>query len=237
MRFVGIIPARYNSSRFPGKPLVVIDGETMIQRVYEQAKKVIAEVWVATDDERIMAEVEGFGGRAMMTSMECRNGTQRCAELARQFCDLYDGDVIVNIQGDQPLIDPDHLRQLVRFMMINPAKIGTLVCGNMTDEDAADPNCVKAYVDVYGRAVRFDREYDDSTLSVFKHIGVYAYRWDVLRDLAALEYSDVGGSLEQNAWMELYWIHCVAVLGDVISIDVPEDLVKAGQILKKSING
>lgn len=234
MRFVGIIPARYNSSRFPGKPLVQLpDGKTMIQHVYEQATKVIAEVWVATDDERILAEVEGFGGRAMMTSKECCNGTQRCAELARQFYNLNDHDIVVNIQGDQPLINPEYIRQLVRFMMINPASIGTLVCGNMTDEDAADPNCVKAYVDSYGMAARFDRVYEDCSLAAFKHIGVYAYRWDILRTLATLEYSDSGGSLEQNSWLEHYRIHCVAVFGDVISVDVPEDLVKVEQIQKK----
>lgn len=241
MKFIGLIPARYDSTRFPGKPLVVIDGKTMIQRVYEQAKQALDEVCVVTDDERIYHHVHKFGGKVVMSPKECRNGTERCA--AAVSANLWDSDyidlntIIINIQGDQPYVDPSIIRSLMQCYEKGNPDIVTVVTP-LTQRDRNDPNCVKAYLTDGGWVHNFLRHtiYHPG-LKVFKHIGIYAYPARVLLDLVQLEEteSERATNLEQLRWLQKYRILCVRTLTDVISVDTPEDLYKFKKTHKEII--
>ena len=194
MKFLGIIPARYESTRFPGKPLVKIGGKTMIQRVYEQARKALDDVIVATDDERIMTEVNRFGGNAVMTSPDHRCGTDRCAEVIENFPDT-NNLVVINIQGDEPFIDPDNISILMTELMLYD-EISTLVC----DLSYIYNNCVK--VTRNGDfAEKFSRNFIEGSWN-FKHIGIYGYTAAVLKSLAKLNQSENKYDLEQVRWMD-----------------------------------
>lgn len=248
MKVIGIIPARYASSRFPGKPLVEIDGLPMIQRVYEQAFKAkeLAGVVIATDDHRIFDCVKAFGGEVIMTDAEHPTGTDRIAEVAAQ---LSDADVIVNIQGDEPLIDPQQIDQLASLLKVkNDFSIATMAFPIHNPAEVFDPNVVKVVFDQQRRALYFSR----STLpycrnveaqkwleaaTIYKHIGMYAYRRSVLLEIAQLPVGRLEQveSLEQLRWLERgYAIGIAITKKETISIDCPEDLLKLNIQLKEN---
>lgn len=242
MKCIGIIPARYASSRFPGKPLIDLKGKTMIQRVYEGAAKsaILSEVIVATDDERIFKEVERFGGKAMMTSEDHRTGTDRCGEVAKQ----YEADVVINIQGDEPLIDFRQLDQLLAAFNDENVYIATLGKADVSQEDKQNPNRIKLVLNHQNDALYFSRssvpnehhskEEDSKQFPFFRHIGVYAYRKKTLLELVNLAPTDLEKieSLEQLRWM--YYGHSIRVVETDIetpNIDVPEDVEKVLELL------
>jgi len=235
MRIVGIIPARYESSRFPGKPLIDLKGKTMIQRVYEGAKNstLLAEVIVATDDQRIFNEVKRFGGNVMMTSLDHKTGTDRCGEIAQQV----EADVIINIQGDEPLIDIRQIDALSVAFNDPNVEIATLGIKDVSDEDKRNPNRIKIALDHVNNALYFSRspipnEHHSDTMvaksfTFYRHIGVYAYRKTALNKLVMLEPTDLEKieSLEQLRWM--YYGHKIRVVETTIetpNVDVPEDV-------------
>ncbi len=237
MKCIGVIPARYASSRFPGKPLIDLNGKTMIQRVYEGASKsqMLSEVIVATDDERIFAEVERFGGKVVMTSADHRTGTDRCGEVASQ----HEADVIINIQGDEPLIDFRQLDQLLEAFNDENVQVATLGIADVSQEDKTNPNRIKLVLNHQNDALYFSRssipnEYhskpkDKESFPFFRHIGVYAYRRKTLLELVKLTSTNLEKieSLEQLRWMYYgYSIRVVETNIETPNIDVPEDVEK-----------
>ena len=214
MDILGIIPARYASTRFPGKPLAKIAGKSMIRRVYEQAKKCsnLAQVIVATDDERIFNHVAGFGGIAVMTSPEHQSGTDRCAEVALQH-PAY--DVIINIQGDEPYIDPEQISKLAYCFEDPSVQIATLVKKIKNEEELSNINSPKVIINKFSEAIYFSRSPIPHLrglrqvdwlkhFTYFKHIGIYGYRADVLQQITKLPVSELekAESLEQLRWIE-----------------------------------
>ncbi len=240
LQFAGIIPARYASTRFPGKPLAIINGKTMIERVYLQASKVLNYVCVATDDIRIANEVKSFGGNVIITSENHQSGTDRCAEALQIFEQQLSLkiDVVVNIQGDEPFIQPSQLETVMRCFENANIQIATLVKAISNNHDIFDPNCVKAVIDKHNRAMYFSRSAipflrskDTSTWHAqheyYKHIGIYAYRAEVLRELALLNQTslEMAESLEQLRWLENgYYIMVQKTDFESLSVDTPEDL-------------
>jgi len=246
LNFVGIIPARYASTRFPGKPLVHIKGKTMIERVYLQASKVFENVYVATDDNRIKEEVLRFGGKVIMTSPNHQSGTDRCAEaidiLQKDNNMVF--DVVLNIQGDEPFIKPAQLEKLMRCFNNPENQIATLVKPVTSNEDIFNPNCVKVVMDKNSRALFFSRspipfirgrennEWAESH-GYFKHLGIYAYRTEVLKEITHLAQSslELAESLEQLRWLENgYKIIVETTEFESISIDTPKDLEKVNAL-------
>jgi 3-deoxy-manno-octulosonate cytidylyltransferase (CMP-KDO synthetase) len=237
MKIVAIIPARYASTRFPGKPLVDIGGKTMICRVYEQAMKAksLSAVIVATDDERIFKEVESFGGKAQMTSSAHRNGTERCAEVAGHL----QADVIINIQGDEPFIDPKQIDLLAACFEKGETQIATLVRQFKDEEEKQNPSRVKAFVGEDGNALIFSRKPDSFqrvslNYHLYKHIGIYGYRREILLEIVNLPPSplELAESLEQLRWLENgYSITCALTEDEAASIDTPEDLNELKKLL------
>lgn len=240
MQFLGVIPARYASTRFPGKPLVMIGGKTMIQRVYEQCLKAnfLAKVVVATDDDRIFQEVKSFGGEVVMTATHHQSGTDRCLEALQQMNHPYDG--VVNVQGDEPFIDPDQINQLVHLLQTSQAQIATLAFKITKTEELENPNVVKLVKTNQDLAIYFSRFPIPFVRSVpqhsfvenhnfYKHIGIYAYRAEVLQQIADLQPSslEVAESLEQLRWIENGFSIAVGVTEkENIGIDTPEDMKK-----------
>lgn len=239
----GIIPARYASTRFPGKPLVDIRGKTMIQRVYEQAglAATLAEVWVATDDERIFKHVEGFGGKVMMTSSDHKTGTDRCQEVLKNLeSQGKQFDVVINIQGDEPFIDPEQINTLAASFSREEVQIATLRKAISSSSELFSPNIIKVVCNSQGNALYFSRspipylrgtkEEDWCKESIFfKHIGIYAFRSAILHQLSALPPSvlELSESLEQLRWLEAgFSIKVETTLAESHSIDTPEDLHK-----------
>lgn len=239
MAFIGVIPARYASTRFPGKPLALIHGKPMIQWVYERAQTAgLQKVVVATDDERIRDAVNAFGGTAVMTSPLHQSGTERCAEVAA-ILQAEDGDVIVNIQGDEPFIRKESINLLIDQFAKPQVRIATLAKEFSPDEDPANPNMVKVTRSKSGRALTFSRSpipyYRNKELPTlfYKHIGIYAYRYDVLRNLVELPLSDLENAekLEQLRWLENdYDIYVTTCQYESVAIDTPEDLIRAEQV-------
>ncbi len=238
MKVLGIIPARYASSRFPGKPLIDLKGKTMIQRVYEGAKKStrITEVIVATDDQRIYDEVVRFGGKAMMTNENHPSGTDRCAEVAANFPKM---DVVINIQGDEPLVDFRQLDQLIDAFENPKTDIATLGNLTLTHEDVENPNRIKVVVNAKNTALYFSRSAIPNSYHskgnplenypYMRHIGLYAYRSSVLKELTKLEPTSLEKieSLEQLRWLYYgYTIQMVETSIETPNIDVPEDVEK-----------
>lgn len=237
MNILGVIPARYNSTRFPGKPLVMIDGKSMIQRVYEQAMQVkeFSRMIVATDDIRILEHVESFGGNVMMTSATHQSGTDRCGEVMHSLPGMY--EVIVNIQGDEPFIQPAQLQKLISVFHHENVQIATLA-KKVTDEtQIKSPHVVKVVFDARNQALYFSRsmipgnktEVPQSNTNYFKHLGIYAYRAEALEKIIQLKPSllELSESLEQLRWLENgYAIRIVETDHESISIDTPEDLEK-----------
>lgn len=247
MKFIAIIPARYASTRFEGKPLALLGGKMVIERVYEQVSSVMEAV-VATDDERIFKAVESFGGRVVMTSSEHRSGTDRCREAYDKLGGGY--DVVVNVQGDEPFIRRSQI-EAVKSCFDDPSTdIATLV-RPFSAEDGLDalenPNSPKVVLDACGRAVYFSRSVIPYLRGVersewlkshtfYKHIGMYAFRAEVLRRIASLPQSPLekAESLEQLRWLENgYRIGVGITDAETIGIDTPEDLQRAEEWLQK----
>lgn len=244
MKFIAIIPARYASTRFPGKPLAMLGGKLIIQRVYEQASKVLDEVYVATDDERIQKAVECFGGKAVMTSSNHKSGTDRLEEAATKIG--TDADVIINIQGDEPFIQKSQL-ETVKALFDDPqTQIATLGKPFESMEAVENPNSPKIVCDVNGYAMYFSRSVipyvrgkeKEEWLKAFpylKHIGLYAYRREVLHEVTQLPQSplEVAESLEQLRWLQNgYRIKVGLNNVETVGIDTPEDLQRAEEYLK-----
>lgn len=248
MKFIGIIPARYASTRFPAKPLAMLGGKPVIQRVYEQVAGVLDEAYVATDDERIEAAVRAFGGKVVMTSVNHKSGTDRCYEA---FTKVGEGfGVVVNIQGDEPFIRPSQLDAIRACFDDENTQIATLV-KPFTPEDGfaalENVNSPKVVIDKSMRALYFSRSIipyrrnaDKQTWleghTYYKHIGLYAYRAEVLKEITALPQSslEVAESLEQLRWLENGYTVKVGISEvETIGIDTPEDLAKAERFLKQ----
>lgn len=246
MKFIGIIPARYASTRFPGKPLALLGGKPVVQRVYEQVAGVLDDAMVATDDERIEAAVRAFGGRVVMTGTHHRSGTDRCFEAYEKAGG--GADVVVNIQGDEPFIQPEQLRAVKACFDDPDTQIATLV-KPFTEADGRaaleNPNSPKVVVDGRMRALYFSRsvipylrnvEPDEwlSRHTFYKHIGLYAYRADVLRQITTLPPSalEQAESLEQLRWLQNGYTIKVGISRiETIGIDTPDDLQRAERFL------
>lgn len=234
MKILGIIPARYASSRFPGKPLVAIDGKTMIQRVYEQCLKAdsLTDVIVATDDTRIYNEVNGFGGNAMMTSSEHLNGTSRCAEALKNYIEVNkcSFDFVINIQGDEPFIQPEQIDELSLLFSDTSATIFTQAKKNTNLELLSNPNIVKAILDDSNFAINFKRIITTNEIQqafFLKHIGIYGFKADILSDIIKLSptQNELEHQLEQLRWLDYrYKIKVGITEYESISIDTKEDL-------------
>ena len=239
MKFIGIIPARYASTRFPGKPLAEICGKTIIRRVYEQACKALDTVVVATDDERIYNDVESFGGKVVMTRPDHKCGTDRCLEAYQGITtpawrEQNDKDtVIINIQGDEPFIQPEQIEALMACFDRPDTDIATLVQPFAEDKNAIEnPNSPKVNWDVETQEAKmFSRKViAASDGKYYKHIGIYAYRADVLSKITMLPQSplEIAERLEQLRWLENgYKIRVGVTSQSTIGIDTPEDLEKA----------
>lgn len=240
MKFLGIIPARYASTRFPGKPLADINGKPMIQRVYEQTLSAIKDVWVATDDIRIKEVVESFGGNVIMTSPDHQSGTDRIAEAATKIIatSSVQYDVIINIQGDEPFIQAEQIDAVKKCFSKDSTQIATLVKRISEESEIFDPNKVKAIISKDKKALYFSRSPIPYLRGIekeawlekgtyYKHIGMYAYQLNVLMEVTKLEQSslELSESLEQLRWLENgYWIQTEITEHESIGIDTPEDL-------------
>jgi len=229
---IGIIPARYASTRFPGKPLALIYNKPMIQHVYERSKEAdLDALFVATDDERIKKTVEGFGGKVVMTHPHHASGTDRCAEVAK-LLQLKDTDIIINIQGDEPFIRKEEINLLINLFDNQKISIATLVKPITIEEELNNPNKVKVVFSKSNKALYFSRSPIPhsshlSFLTFFKHLGIYAYRNDILQQITQLPVSTLEKTekLEQLRWMENdFNIHVSVCHHESIAIDTPEDL-------------
>lgn len=240
MKILGIIPARFGSTRFPGKPLVDIDGKTMIQRVFEQAKNclTLTDVIVATDDQRIFNEVTRFGGKVVITSTSHQSGTDRCAEVVNKLSEQY--DVIINIQGDEPFINPIQITQLCNCFLDEKTQIATLIKAITEQADLFNENKVKVTFNTNHFAIYFSRNaipffrgeaYENwiKKHTYFKHIGIYGYKTKILKEITLLKQSklELAEGLEQLRWLENGYNIKIAVTElEAISIDTPEDVSK-----------
>lgn len=248
MKFIGIIPARYASTRFPAKPLAILGGKPVIQRVYEQVCGVLDEAYVATDDERIESVVKAFGGKVVMTSVNHKSGTDRCFEAYTKVGSGY--DVIVNIQGDEPFIQRSQLEAVKACFNDEATQIATLVKPFIPEngfEALENVNSPKVVVDKRMNALYFSRSIIPfmrnkdkkewlSGHTYYKHIGLYAYRASVLKEITALPQSslELAESLEQLRWLENGYRIKVGVTDvETIGIDTPADLERAEEFLKK----
>ena len=236
MKILGIIPSRYDSARFPGKPLTMIAGKTMVQRVYEQCKKAtsLTDVIVATDDQRIYDTVKDFGGNVMMTSKDHLNGTSRCAEVIKRHSEQSEESVqyIINIQGDEPLINPNQIDELAALFEDNNAELVTQVKIETNLSLLGNKNIVKAILDESSFAVDFKRNLILTThdsLLFYKHIGIYGFKSDVLQKLVQLEptKNELQHHLEQLRWLDNGFKIKVGITEyESISVDTKEDLEK-----------
>ncbi|MDR0549766.1 MAG: 3-deoxy-manno-octulosonate cytidylyltransferase [Deltaproteobacteria bacterium] len=239
-KLVGVIPARWASSRFPGKPLALIAGQTMIERVYARAKKApLTEVYVATDDQRIFKAVTAAGGQALMTAQSHASGTDRLAEAA-SLLNLADDDVVVNVQGDLPLLDPDYVGQIANSLLTSKHSVTTIAVPFDDLKDVLNPNHVKVVFDSQGRALYFSRApipftRDGEGTLYYKHVGLYAYRVKFLRQFLSWPRGllEAAENLEQLRILEKGFSILVKVgQGPSPEIDVPEDVATVEAILK-----
>ncbi|MBE0638907.1 MAG: 3-deoxy-manno-octulosonate cytidylyltransferase [Bacteroidales bacterium] len=241
MKIYGIIPARFASTRFPGKPLADIKGKSMIRRVYEQASKsvLLNKVIVATDDQPIFDHVAAFGGEVTMTSSDHQSGTSRCFEVVEKINGNLP-DVVINIQGDEPFIDPQQIDNMARLFTDPSVQIATLIKKISSPEELFNPNVVKVVTGTDGKAIYFSRSpipylrgvdqknWHDTT-DFFKHIGIYGYRINVLAEIVSLPPSklELAESLEQLRWIENgLVIHTTETDLEGFAVDTPEDLAK-----------
>lgn len=244
---VGIIPARYASTRFPGKPLIDIEGKTMLQRVYEQAakSKLLNKVVVATDDERIFNHVKSFSGEVVMTAEHHPSGTDRCMDALQQLAGNY--NYVINIQGDEPFIVPEQIDELAAVLQDGTTELATQMIAVDSYEILFDKGEVKIVLNTNNEALYFSRMVIPFIKGVeekewhlhhqyYRHVGMYAYRKDILQKItqlpvAALEKAE---SLEQLRWIENgFTIKCVVTKYDSHCIDTPEDVVKVLQLMNK----
>ncbi len=242
-QIVIVIPARYGATRLPGKPLVPIAGVSMIQRVYERAKlsKLATSVIVATDDGRIMKAVGAFGGQARMTRSEHRTGTERVAEVAAHI----EGQIFVNVQGDEPVLNPEVVDTCIQALLDDPsAPIATVATPIKIPADIMDPNVVKTVLDFDDNALYFSRapipwlRDAASKMEVrhLKHLGLYVFQRDALLEYPTLPQGTLEKieQLEQLRWLENGWkIRVAEVEHDSVSVDVPEDVAKVEKLLQK----
>ncbi len=242
-KVVVVIPARYGSTRLPGKPLVALAGKPMIQRVYERAKLAtrVDRVIVATDDERIVRAVKDFGGEARMTRPDHRTGTERVAEVAAH----EQGDVFMNVQGDEPLLDPAAVDTAVASLLEEPgAAIVTVATPIKAPADIMDPNVVKTVLDFDGNALYFSRApipwVRDTASKIqvrhLKHLGLYVFQRDALLEYPTLPQGELERieQLEQLRWLENGWkIRVAEVEHDAVSVDVPEDVARVEKLLQE----
>jgi 3-deoxy-manno-octulosonate cytidylyltransferase (CMP-KDO synthetase) len=245
MQFIGIIPARFSSTRFPGKPLALINGKTMIQRVYEQVTKtdVLTDVFVATDDKRIEEHIKNFGGKVVMTSSDHRSGTDRCFEAAyhvKYDLNIKENDVIVNIQGDEPYINPLQIKQVVDCFKNKEVKIATLIKKIDNKDDLFNPNVVKCIISDNNRAIYFSRQTipylrnksPEDWIKIqpyYKHIGIYAYSYNMLETIIKLKQTslEIAESLEQLRWIQNdIPVYIEFTNFESIAVDTPEDIDK-----------
>lgn len=241
MKIIGIIPARFASTRFPGKPLILINGKSMIQRVYEQSKRAasLSEVVVATDDDTIYNHVIGFGGKVVLTSANHQTGTDRCAEIIG-LPEFRDYDVAINIQGDEPYIHPEQINQVADCFTGNNVQIATLVKKLEKEDELFSPTVMKVVFTKERKALYFSRtpipfqrgkEQKEwlNNYTYHKHIGIYAFRTSILSTLSTLPQSglELAESLEQLRWLENgFDIYVNITEFESHSVDVPEDLLK-----------
>ena len=244
MKFIGLIPARYASTRFPGKPLALLAGKPVIQHVYEQAVKVLDAVYVATDDERIYNKVMEFGGKAVMTSTEHHSGTDRIEEALEKIGGNF--DVVVNIQGDEPFIAQSQIETLCHCFEDEATQIATLGKPFECIEAVENPNSPKIVVDNRGYAMYFSRSVIPFVRGVerqewlknypfLKHLGIYAYRTEVLKAITRLPQSslELAESLEQLRWLENGYRIKVGITNvETVGIDTPEDLQRAEDFIR-----
>ena len=245
MKFIGIIPARYASTRFPGKPLVLLAGKPMIQHVYEKVAAVLDDVCVATDDERIFRAVEAFGGKAVMTSTAHKSGTDRIAEAVQKIGGSY--DVVVNIQGDEPFIATSQIETVCQLFDDPQTQIATLGKAFAEMEAVENPNSPKIVTDNQGYALYFSRSVIPfireterkewlKCYPFLKHIGLYAYRTKVLNEITRLPQSplELAESLEQLRWLQNGYRIKVGITDvETIGIDTPEDLKRAEEWINR----
>lgn len=239
MKFIGIIPARYSSSRFPGKPLAILGGKPVIEHVYRQVSSVMEDVFVATDDQRIYDAVEAFGGKAIMTRSDHKSGTDRICEALEKVGGSF--DVVINIQGDEPFIQKSQLETVMQCFDDPRTQIATLGKPFESMEAVENPNSPKIVLDNDGYALYFSRsvipfvrgkEHEEwlSHFPYLKHIGLYAYRTEVLMEISKLPQStlELAESLEQLRWLQNgYKIKVGLTDVETIGIDTPEDLQRA----------
>lgn len=246
MDFIVIIPARYASTRFPGKPLININGKTMIHNVYIQATKVFNDVYVATDDNRIYDEVIKFGGKVVMTKRKHKSGTDRCAEAIEkiEIIENRKWDVVVNVQGDEPFIKTEQLIEIKKCFKTKKTQIATLVKPINNQDDIFNQNKPKVVLNVNNEAIYFSRSPIPCLRGVlyskwvvkhlfYKHIGIYAFRKSVLMEITCLKRTnlEIAEQLEQLRWIENgYKIKAAITEHDSISIDTPKDLDKVRQL-------
>ena len=239
MRVLGIIPARYGSTRFPGKPLIDLKGKSMIQRVVEGVEKsaLLTDVVVATDDDRIESHLKALEKKVLMTSSEHPSGTDRCAEVVSRLIEQF--DVVINIQGDEPLVDARQLDQLVSAFQDPEVQIATIASRNISLDDLNNPNRIKLVVNKNNDALYFSRSAIPNTVNAkgnpldvypyLRHIGLYAYRAETLLEIAKLPATALEKieSLEQLRWLyNGYSIRVVETEIETPNIDVPEDVEK-----------
>ncbi|MDD2411836.1 MAG: 3-deoxy-manno-octulosonate cytidylyltransferase [Bacteroidales bacterium] len=253
MQAIGIIPARYNSTRFPGKPLHPIQGVSMIERVYRRAKQanLVSHMVVATDDERIFQHVRQFGGEVFMSSENHQSGTDRCSEVLdiaeKEFGITF--DIVVNIQGDEPLIDANNINVLVDGFSNSKIEIATLKRRIFDKNELFSKNVVKVITDIHNKAIYFSRyplpfianTLEDEWLiqhDFYKHIGIYAYRTEILRKITNLATSNLENceKLEQLRWIENgFSIYAFVTNSDVYSVDVIDDVKKIERLLNNIV--
>lgn len=240
MDFIAIIPARYGSTRFPGKPLADIKGKIMIQRVFEQASKSFETVYIATDDKRIAQKVDAFGGNYIMTSRRHKSGTDRCAEAIEKIRNIENKefDVIVNVQGDEPFVQPEQFAQIKKPFRFKRTQIATLAKPIINQDDIFNPNKPKIILNQKKEAICFSRspipfirgKHQKKWIyqhQFYKHIGLYAYRYKILKEVAALKRTplEIAESLEQLRWLENgYKIRVELTEYESVSIDTRKDI-------------
>lgn len=246
MEFIALIPARFQSTRFPGKPLAMLGGKPVIQWVYENIASALENVWVATDDERIFSSVEAFGGKAVWTMATHKSGTDRCAEAAKKLESELNFDVVINVQGDEPFIKAEQIRQLMSCFE-NDTEIATLVKEIDSADELFNPNRPKVVLDSNQNALYFSRspipyvrgEKENNWLlanTFWAHIGMYAYKKEVLQHITQLNSGKLERieALEQLRWLENgYRIKTAVTQFQSIGIDTPEDLQLAAEWLLK----
>ncbi|MET3113542.1 3-deoxy-manno-octulosonate cytidylyltransferase (CMP-KDO synthetase) [Pedobacter sp. CG_S7] len=237
MKTIGIIPSRYESTRFPGKPLIQIGGKSMIRRVYEQAlkSKVLDDVVVATDDQRIVDEVKSFGGKFVLTASHHQSGTDRCAEVIAK---LPQFDTVINIQGDEPFIDPEQIDLIAKCFEDSHVQLATLVKAISSNEELFNKNIPKVILNTLGEAIYFSRQTIPYLRNVnekdwlgaypfYKHIGIYGYTTKTLLAITKLQPSglELAENLEQLRWLENgYKIKTKITKFETLAIDTPDDL-------------